>query len=47
MGRKVIQISQSTGNDEWHCSALCDDGTMWDINNIDEDWVQLPDIPQE
>ena len=34
-------------------SALCDDGTMWFLDTIEEDedglsgWQQLPSIPQE
>lgn len=30
----------------WNCTALCNDGTMWIIQNVNEQWVQLPNVPQ-
>ena len=50
VARKVIQISESTGHGKgghWNCTALCDDGTMWIIHTAKEQWVQLPDVPQD
>ena len=53
MARKVIQISEcymSAGSGmggSWNLTALCDDGTMWIIHNVNEDWSQVPTVPQE
>lgn len=49
MARKIIQITRGyLGNDYVDTNtltALCDDGTLWDLNN--GEWTRLPDIPQD
>jgi len=52
--RKIIQISTDSINDGGQLlwagtTALCDDGTVWDINQrcTDPHWVALPPIPQD
>lgn len=44
--RKPIQLIQ---NEKGPMVSLCDDGTMWYAEALDNDtikWVQLPSIPQ-
>lgn len=50
--RKVIQIT-GAGVDNvsgTQCNhmlhALCDDGTVWMIRNVDDEWWPIPAIPQ-
>ena len=49
MARKIIQITRGyLGNDYVDpntLTALCDDGTLLDLNN--GEWTRLPDIPQD
>lgn len=50
--RKIIQICESTMvsdsmGDQFNISALCDDGTLWCLNDFNIGWVKYPDIPQE
>jgi len=49
--RKIIQITSQSDTDEKVAAvtALCDDGTVWQIyfkNNLWSDWEKLPKIPQ-
>lgn len=32
---------------EANISALCDDGTVWYLNDIRKGWAKYPDIPQD
>lgn len=43
--RKVIQISSAPWDGSVAINALCDDGTMWEMNG--GRWVELPAIPQD
>lgn len=43
--RKVIQIASAQWGTGVALAALCDDGTMWDMNN--GRWTELPAIPQD
>lgn len=50
--RKIIQICESTllsssMGDCFNISALCDDGTLWYLNEINKGWFKYPDIPQD
>ncbi|MCY6396679.1 MULTISPECIES: hypothetical protein [Actinobacillus] len=52
MTRKIIQICESTMvsgsmGDQFNISALCDDGTVWYLNDVRKGWFKYPDIPQE
>lgn len=42
--RKIIQYYPETKYER--PAALCDDGTLWGINSINE-WEQFPEIPQD
>jgi hypothetical protein len=54
--RKIIQISTESqpSNEDWEAwyttTALCDDGTLWeltwDFSKEKKVWTKLPDIPQ-
>ena len=50
--RKIVQIAAaghenvSTTQSNLTLFALCNDGTVWDINNQQATWRQLPPIPQ-
>lgn len=52
--RKIIQITASESSSEtWHYMhlyALCDDGTVWQMETGEisqrRKWEQLPEIPQ-
>jgi len=50
MARNVIQICESNTaiNDDvvWNVTALCDDGTLWWLDNINGPWKKLPDVPK-
>lgn len=43
--RKPIQIAISEHQGGVALTALCDDGTMWDLNS--GQWIELPAIPQD
>jgi len=51
--RKPIQISccsvqaSASTNTEIITIALCDDGTIWGTNDQINEWIKLPDIPQD
>lgn len=53
MVRKIIQISESVVPETqfhqlvWSLTALCDDGTLWNKSAIKDDWVQIPNVPQD
>lgn len=51
MARKVIQVCESNAgvqhDVDWNVTALCDDGTLWWLNNVNGPWNSLPDVPQE
>lgn len=42
--RKIVQIAESGGNEDWSLTALCNDGTVWVRGN--SAWARLPPIPQ-
>lgn len=46
--RKIIQIQlgRVVGELDLYL-ALCDDGTVWQQDNYDKTWTQLPPIPQD
>ena len=52
MTRKIIQICQSGASssyydkETWRLTALCDDGTLWQMRDVDGPWILLPGIPQ-
>ena len=43
--RKVVQITAAPWDGSVALNALCDDGTMWEMNA--GRWVELPAIPQD
>lgn len=46
--RTPIQISVSECECHTNVVALCNDGTMWIIDQAhDDEWEKLPDIPQD
>ena len=48
--RKIIQITtdtDATNNDFWGITALCDDGTVWQLPEYESGWNRVPDIPQD
>ncbi|MCB4227899.1 hypothetical protein [Mannheimia haemolytica] len=50
--RKIIQISESfvdghSVGDYFNISALCDDGSLWYLNDFKKGWQRYPDIPQD
>jgi hypothetical protein len=57
MGRRVVRIAVSeacamveNGDTDWARTivALCDDGSMWALNNeVQNGWFRLPEIPEE
>lgn len=52
MTRKIIQICESSLSSDsmgdcFNISALCDDGTVWYLNDIRKGWAKYPDIPQD
>ena len=53
MVRKIIPISESVVPETqfhqlfWSLTALCDDGTLWNKSAIKDDWVQIPNVPQD
>lgn len=52
MARKIIQICESamacdSMGDQFNISALCDDGTVWHLNDINKGWFKYQDIPQD
>lgn len=44
--RKIIQISATYASHELLLHALCDDGTVWQIGDVHNEWGQFPPIPQ-
>lgn len=46
MTRKIIQICESAMEECSNISALCDDGTLWYLNDIRKGWRLYPEIPQ-
>ena len=47
MTRKIIQICESAMEECSNISALCDDGTVWYLNDIRKGWAKYPNIPQD
>ncbi|MCT8572490.1 DUF896 domain-containing protein [Glaesserella parasuis] len=47
MIRKIIQICESAMEECSNISALCDDGTVWYLNDIRKGWRLYPEIPQD
>ena len=48
--RKIIQITtdtDATDNEFWGITALCDDGTVWQLLDYESGWNRVPDIPQD
>lgn len=46
--RKPIQICETQeipGHAPSYTTALCDDGSIWRIDDRDEEWFRLPDVP--
>ncbi len=47
--RKIIQITTDTDATDsafWGITALCDDGTVWQLPEYESGWNRVPDIPQ-
>jgi len=44
--RKIIQIQVLLTTMGTRVVALCNDGTVWTCDVIDNKWVQLPEIPK-
>lgn len=47
--RKPISVSTTSiienGQVVYLTNAVCDDGTIWELTDVDEGWKQLPSIP--
>jgi len=46
--RKVIEVKQVPGTlfSVKSYLAVCDDGTVWMYTDSNDDWIQLPAIPE-
>ena len=46
----AIAMARSENNSTTQCNyvttALCNDGTMWWIRDVDTEWREMPEIPQ-
>lgn len=51
MKRKIIQIASEYLGEKYvepsTVLALCNDGTVWSLNEDRKGWGKLPDIPQD
>jgi hypothetical protein len=46
--RKIIQIAHAiSDNRGFSVVALCNDGTIWELDHHCRSWKQMPDIPQD